>query len=353
MISGGLAIVYCIVQIREGTIKQPKYRHELLWSAAIVLIFYAFAIWTAWPPHDLTFSPYKSRSFITWAIISIVWAICKPWVLSIPFWIAIAVCLHARRGLFYLLAVLFFSIFSGVVHSNFWHSGLLVPLLICLLWITWPGPVYEIPRNERIMRWALIFLVGVQIVWSAYAINYDHYHAYAPSQAAAKFLKPLVRQGATVAVTSINGNIGNNFEAVEILPYFDHNIYVNQPDAFWWWSTSNPTEHLFDVALRSNPRIVIVETTRDHPDDPIDLNYPRIKLLTRNGYRFTNVFCGAMPEPGLVLVAGACHLIFQRSAGPQDSSAKTNKLDAVTGPESNSRPSLPNSLPDQAPNKAK
>ncbi len=193
----------------------------------------------------------ESHSFVVNAVLSVVWGICEPWILSIPFWIAIALCLHARRSAVFLLPVLFFVLFSAAVHIAFWHSGLLVPLIICLLWITWPAPG-RLYRYEILGHAALLFLVGVQIVWSAYAIDYDHYNAYAPSLAAAKFLKPLVREGATVAVTSIDGNMGNNFEAVGLLPYFDHNIYVNQPQAFWWWSTSNPTEHLFDVALRSH-----------------------------------------------------------------------------------------------------
>ena len=119
VISGGLAIVYATERIRDIDSKEPGQRRRLLFNAALLFCFYAFAIWTAWPAHDLVLVRGQRHSFLAFALVSLVWGVCQPWILSIPFWIAIAMCLFARRRFIYLLPVLFFACFSGVVDVNF------------------------------------------------------------------------------------------------------------------------------------------------------------------------------------------------------------------------------------------
>jgi hypothetical protein len=317
VISGGLAIVYLIERIRDRDFAASGGRRKLLYSGAILLVFYAFALWTAWPPHDLVLARVRgqSRSFTLFAIVSLVWGVCQPWLLSILFWIAIGLCFRARRSLFYLLPILFFACFSGAVYATWWHVGLVIPLVSCLLWITWPTAGCTVSRYEMIGRFAMILMVVTQILWSAYALAYDHFHTYSPDLAASKFLAPLVREGAPIAVTYLDEPWIHSFEAVGILPYFDHNIYLNLPKPFWGWSANDPTENLFTAALRTQPRIVLVEIRPLHPDQPINLEDPNVRSLTDAGYRLTNVFCGARPERFQV-VENNCHLIFQHSDGP-------------------------------------
>jgi hypothetical protein len=317
-ISGGLAIVYAVERIRDGDFKESGQRRKLLFSGAILIGFYVFALWTAWPPHDFGFSPPQgqARSFAEYAIASLVWGLCQPWILSVLFWIAIAMWFFARRSLIYLLPVLIFACFSGAVYLSFWHAGLLVPTLICLLWITWPEQVGSRSRYEAIGRAAMIFMAGTQLLWSAYALAYDHSHAYSPDLAASKFLQPLVRDGASIAVT----DVCTVFNAVGILPYFDHNIYMNLPNSFWWWSANDPTAELFTGALRSQPRIVLVELCQPRPGPPLNLNNAKFENLAKAGYRLTNVFCGAHPER-FQAIGNNCHLMFQRIGGQPGSSA--------------------------------
>jgi hypothetical protein len=159
-------------------------------------------------------------------------------------------------------------------------------------------------------RGAMIFMAATQILWSAYALTYDHSHAYSPDLAASKFLQPFVRERSTIAVTYLDEPLIHGFRSVGILPYFDHNIYINQPNSFWSWSANDPTENLFTTALRTEPRIVLVEVSQPHPGQPINLEHPKVQTLTKAGYRLTNVFCGAHPER-FELVGGSCHLVFQ------------------------------------------
>jgi len=56
-----------------------------------------------------------------------------------------------------------------------------------------PGTRLEQLRRELEMagRIALVIMIATQILWSGYALFYDHYYAYSPDPAAAKFFKPI------------------------------------------------------------------------------------------------------------------------------------------------------------------
>lgn len=315
VISGGLAAVYAIEQIRNRESIPINDRRKLLLCALLLLVFYAFAIWTAWPPRDLILSPVRGQSSIYFlrAVFSLMWPTCQPWIVSIPFWTAMVIWLHARHKLYFLLPIALFAAFSGEVSIAWWHAGLVIPLLICLLWVSWRAPGTSNRELEVAGRIALVVMVVTQILWSGYAIYYDHYHAYSPDPAAAKFLSPFVREGATIAVTYISRADDKRvraYPAVGILPYFDHNIYANTPYPFWWWSDKDPTEDRFNALMPSHPRIVLVEETHNAPIAHLNLNDPKYVALAKDGYRFVNGFCGTQPrqlEPGETL----CHVVFE------------------------------------------
>lgn len=317
VISGGLATIYVIEQVSKRGINKSTRWRQFSWSALILLSFWAFAIWTAWPPRDLTnhlgfLLHFSWLLFIERATASILLGVCHPWILAVLFWIAIAYCFSARRSLLYLLPVLLFAAFSGVAALSWWHIGLLIPLLICILWITWPDSGVKLFRGETAGRIALIGMAGMQILWSAYAIEFDHYHAFSPDLAASEYLRPLVQQGVRIAVTYSDDPDARGYRAVGLLPYFDHNIFMNVPDSFILaFRNQNPTEDMFMQVFPVHPAVVIVETHPDYPDVPLNLHTPRIEMLEQAGYRFTNMFCGAMPM-GFELYEKSCHLIFQR-----------------------------------------
>jgi hypothetical protein len=169
-------------------------------------------------------------------------------------------------------------------------------------------------------RAAMVVMAGTQILWSVYVLAYDHSRAYSPDLAAYKFLQPFVRENAKIAVTYMDEPWIHSYEAVGILPYFDHNIYMNLPNGFWSWSSNDPTENQFVAALRVQPRIVLVEIRPLHPE-AIDLEASKMQTLTKSGYKLTNVFCGAKPER-LKVGETNCHFIFQHFGSLQGPIAK-------------------------------
>jgi hypothetical protein len=311
VISGGLAVVYCIEQLRGGATKDPDRRKHLFQFAIILLALYGIALGAAWPAHDVARWDVASHSkpYLVIAGQSLLWGICDPLWTGFALWVLFALCLDERRSLLYLLPVLFFTIFS-IMYLTFWHAGLLNPLLICILWISWPA---NAPKKtyEAACRVALAAVAVVQILWSVNAIVYDHSHAYSGDRAAAEFLKPYVENGSTIITTFIDQEDNHSFNAVGILPYFNQPVFANWKTPFWWWAIKrNQTDQLYESILKSNPAIVVVETRQATPAIPIDMGDPKIQSLLHSGYRATRLFCGTTPYR-MTLGMTCCHLILQ------------------------------------------
>lgn len=316
VLSGGLAIVYCIEQLRSGVVNDPDRRIRLLQSAVLLVVFYALAICTAWPAHDLARwdTLAHSKQYLMIAGQSLLWGMCDPLWLGFAFWVLCVLCFDERRSFIYLLPVLLFAAFS-VVYLSFWHAGLLIPLMICLLWITWPASAPKRLPYERACYIAFAAVAAVQVLWSFNALVYDHSHAYSGDRAAAEFLKPYVVDGATIITTYIHQEDNHSYNAVGILPYFNQRVFANWQKSFWWASKWNQTDELYESILKSNPPIVVVETRQATPEIPIDMADPKIQSLLHSGYRATHVFCGTTPYR-MSLGMTCCHLIMEYAGAP-------------------------------------
>ena len=164
---------------------------------------------------------------------SVLWGVCEPFWLGFAFWVLCVLCLDERRISSICCPFCVFSMFS-VVYLSFWHAGLVVPLVICLLWISWPTSVPKKQPYETACRVAFTAVAVVQILWSVNAVVYDHSHDYSGDRAAAEFLKPYVENGSTIITTYINQDDNHSYNAVGILPYFNQPVFANWQTSFWW-----------------------------------------------------------------------------------------------------------------------
>ena len=312
VIAGGLAVVFAIEYAQSGERREQAGKQAFFSGMLVCGLMAAFAIWTVLPPHDVDLSRVRgdSREFIWSGMASLVGGVCQPWPLSLIFWGLFGVWLfRSGRGLL-LLPIALFAALSGALYANWWHMGLLIPLTITLLWIACEGGACDRPGYRPVIV-AMVTLCITQVGWSAYALHYDYKFNYSPDRETAAFLRPLVQRGGAIAITDTAQPRGNQaFDGVGILPYFDHNIYVNQPDPFWSWSSTNPTERQFAAALANRPAVALVEVRIYRGKTLPGAGDPRIAPILAAGYKLVQQFCGGRPERFSVPYR-TCHLVYQ------------------------------------------
>jgi hypothetical protein len=348
-ISGGFAIVYLIdlwLGRHEPCPRAPAKR--LYGAAAMLLVFYGISIWTALPAKDasgavLVVRPEAAQSepieeqesklppsypraeppnrrsmqWIAWKIEwrlsdSLTAGLIQPFWLGCAFWVLLTWKFVKTGKLHYLLPALFLVVLSHV-YSWFWHAGLMFPCVIALLWMTWPRQTYQfrkLPLYEQLPALMLLLIAAVQIGWAEFAFAFDHAHDYAAGAATAAFLKPYVTSHARIVA------IGNDSLSVDVQPYFDRNVFLNEPYTYYWWSTHNPSKELYKKFLADDPEIVVLEWRfRDFPTARTVAAIPLAGQLTKSGYRNTHTFCGGIVRPGRAIQEWECDLIYQPSQG--------------------------------------
>ena len=104
-------------------------------------------------------------------------------------------------------------------------------------------------------------LLAVQCFTGFYSVYYDYQHAYSPAKEIAEFLKPYAESGA-----SINKR---GFDAVAISPYFEDNLYSNDPNgkAFFIWSSSVSNGELTE----EYPDVVVTQEYMEGFDSKYDV----------------------------------------------------------------------------------
>jgi len=347
-ISGGLAIVFLIdlwLGRREHNLCVPTGR---LYSAiALLLALYGVSIWAAWPAKDTSGAGFvirripaqnrpieaqqsqlpprypppepenrRSVQWLAWKVearlAELTEGLIQPFWLGCLFWGLLTWKLFRTRKLHYLIPPFFLAVLSHV-YAFFWHTGLMLPCVIALMWMTWPeqnAPFRKLPHYEQLPLLMLLLIAIVQISWAEFAFQFDREHAYGSGLATAAFLKPYVRSHARIV------EIGNDFLAVGVQPYFDHNIFLNQPFAYYWWSTLNPSKLRYQELLAEGAEIVVLEWRfRDFPTTQTITTIPLAKQLFSLGYRNTHTFCGGLVRPGRDILEWDCDLVYQRQSG--------------------------------------
>lgn len=166
------------------------------------------------------------------------------------------------------------------------HAGMLWVALVTSLWITWPGESLASGRGLGLRRVfvALLVLVALdQAWWTAHAVWSDMHQPYSGDVAMAHFL---------AAQPSGTRIAGFDYHSIGPAAYFRHPIYFNQPHAYWVWSRNVRVTPAAPAAIATHPDIIVFAgfTASAHNDnimddwiapDPADLR--RIPLNDRFG----------------------------------------------------------------------
>jgi hypothetical protein len=340
MFSAGFAIVYALELWRmRGKDGQPPAARRLGLAVVLLIAFYVFAIATARPPKDVALPQGQSPLPVAQArnreqaarlrhghsLKAIAYqferrlapplaiGLVLPLWLALLFWAILSWALFEEGKLSYLIPCVLFVLFCHFVAARPWHSGLVTPYVIALLWMVWPNwgrKFNTLPRHEQCVLGFFFLIALIQVYWAGYALNVDRTEAYSPGAMTAAFLKPYVDRGARIVET------GNHFDSVAVEPYFDHKIFANEPYAFHWWSARNSAQEDYASMVRDRPALVLVQWLADGDTQPsqeaINL-IPGVRELRTLGYWNTHVFCGKMPVEGAVILESHCELVFEPS----------------------------------------
>src|ERR1700733_7859780 len=303
VISGGLAIVYLIdlwLERRAGNLSLAA--GKLFTAVVLLLGLYAASIWTAWPaktvggagfvihpvgapnqtleaqqsllpPRYPPPEPENRRSlrWVAWELekgltAGLTEGLISPFWLGCLFWVLLTWMFFQTRRLHYLIPAIFLVAFCHV-YAFFWHSGLMLPCVIALMWMTWPArqsdqnlPFRELALYEQLPLLLLLLVALVQISWAEFAFPFDEVHDYASARQTAAFLKPYVVSNARVLA------IGNDSLSTGVQPYFESKVFLNEPFVYYWWSTLNTSKLRYRELLAKGPEVVVLEWRfRDFP----------------------------------------------------------------------------------------
>src|SRR5579863_4002090 len=140
-------------------------------------------------------------------------------------------CCRRQRLLIFALPLLLLTGLYSLIHGYAHHHGTLFIAAVAAFWIGWPGREEQrrlsaVDRRAfRVMSAVLLGLCGLNIWDAAVAIRNEYLYPYSGAEDAANYLKSVGAEK--------EGILGFLYGEVGIQAYFDHNMLVNMPTAYY------------------------------------------------------------------------------------------------------------------------
>lgn len=207
--------------------------------------------------------------------------------LAFAVYLAAFIFLYQRKQLLLLAPLLILALFLSFIYARYWHLGLLWVTLLMVLWIAWDKQDNNLRLSAQSALGVLLFFTSLlQFPWTWQAVRYDIRSPYSGAKQTAEYLHTLPP---SVRIA------GFDPQSTAILPYFAHNIFFNQPSAYWLWSTRNTVDSDAPETIASHPDVVVVfQETHNASTE----SNPVLDYVHASGYRETHRFCGQMAIPG-------------------------------------------------------
>ncbi len=209
----------------------------------------------------------------------------------------------AVKQLACILPFLFTVLAMGLVWSKPWHYGMALTAFLVSVWAAWPaGHSPEFESSTRVMAVSLAVLLVLQLPLTAETVRAEVQGPYSGGIATAEFLRPYVGRRPIYCV---------NFYGTGVQPYFDRNIFVNWPTAFWTWSTRRASESkriLYEPP--PNNAIIVVPTGGQTAPNLAKSELAKVQFAKRHFIR-KHEFCGAQFWLGRVSEY-ECYEIYER-----------------------------------------
>jgi hypothetical protein len=187
-------------------------------------------------------------------------------------------CVWRRQWLTFVLPVGALLAFYALVHGAAHHHGTVFIAAVSGLWIAWPLPreVEEFQATERnvllAMNGLLLALCFFNIWDSAVIITREYKFPYCGGADAAQYLKSVGADRSPM--------FGFLFGVVALQAYFDHNIFENNPHAYFHHGLPLETASLnVDELNREKPEYIVA-----YSNDPQAMVKIGVPELTSRGY---------------------------------------------------------------------
>ena len=212
-----------------------------------------------------------SGAFLDWFIPSLVF------VLLLAAW-----TVWRRKWLTFMLPVGLLIAFYGAIHGAAHHHGTVFVAAIVGLWIAWPTEqeIQAFKTHEKLGLMAvnglLLLLCAINIWDAAVVIHREYLYPYSGAEDAAKYLK---------SVGADRGPMfGLLFGTVAVQAYFDHNIFANNPTAYFHHGLPLYATFLdVDLLHRVKPEYVVAYSM-----DPELMLQTGVGELTSRGYELVH-----------------------------------------------------------------
>jgi len=272
---------------------------NITWGLSLLLIFTMWAIGA------------KKRSFVLPLIATLVLAYQMSTGNVTFFGIGGAVVLLilvlswfvAVKQLACALPFIFTVLAMGWVWSKPWHYGMALTAFLVSVWGAWPaGHLPQFQSPTRLLTASLAVLLVFQLPSTAETVRAEVQGPYSGGRATAEFLRPYVGRRPIYCV---------NFYGTGVQPYFDRNIFVNWPTAFWTWSTRRAYESnriLYESP--ANNAIIVVPSGGQAASKLAKSEFARVQFAKRHFVR-RHEFCGAQFWLGRVSEY-ECYEIYER-----------------------------------------
>ena len=223
--------------------------------------------------------------------------ISKSNLLALAFVLALFLWLRARHCARLLLPWAISIILSVQVFVYDHHSGQFLIALIAAVWIALELPAPAPPPSPRFalaLTLLALLVASLQIGWTIHCVRAERFIPYDPGYETEAFLAQHFA-GKRVA--------GFAYESVSTQGYADHNLFFNQPSAFWVWSAPTLINRRRTEALLEHPDAVVVgdaSTSTEFFYNQITAKpsigkrpfYPLTQFWLDHGYHQTHRFCG-------------------------------------------------------------
>lgn len=148
----------------------------------------------------------------------------------------------------------------SAIYMASWHEGIFFFALAFAILLAYQRGC-EVPRYLGLAaQTVIVVFLARQVYWTYTSLSYDVTSDFTGSRAAAAFIRERGLHHKRL--------FGTGLRAMEIQPYFERNVFRNDPgeDAFWDWSPENPWPYLVGGRIHGDPDQWLAQLKAAKPD---------------------------------------------------------------------------------------